>query len=330
MKNEAFGMIISFIPELEPLLDDPEVSEIIVMADGYVAVERNGKLETVAGIRLGEKQRHNAAKVIARRLFDEVSAEQPMIDSRLPDGSRIAIVMPPASVGGTHMNIRKFRMDVFSGPDLIHRRMLTPYQLEYLSESIWRRESILISGAPGAGKTTLLNALARYFPYNENVVCVEDTAELVLEVPFRARLEARRAQMEGDKVLVREVSMRALLRQVLRMRPDRLIVGEVRGGEAFDLLRAANVGAASVLTSIHANSAADSVEALRTCVAMAGENLPDLAIARSICQFKVLVHVSRVDGHRRVTEILRLGKYSAAQDAYQFEEVTSGQMASAS
>lgn len=320
MKDKTFGLIISFLPELEPMLDDPEVSEIIVMADGSVAVERNGKLEAT-GIRLAETQRNTAAKVIARRLFDEVSAEQPLLDSRLPDGSRIAIAMPPASVGGTHMNIRKFRMDLFSGAELVRLGMLTAFQLAYLFESIRQRESILISGPPGAGKTTLLNALAGYFPETDNAICVEDTAELVLKVPFQARLEARRAQMDGETVLVREVSMRALLRQVLRMRPDRLIVGEVRGGEAFDLLRAANVGA-GVLTSIHSNSAADSVEALRTCVAMAGENLPDLAIARSICQFRVLVHVTRIDGHRRVAEILRLGKYSASSDSYQFEEAT--------
>ena len=240
----------------------------------------------------------------------------PLLDARLPDGSRVAAVMPPASVGGTVIAIRKFRSRVFTAEELVRRGMLSARILGELRHAIEARRTILISGGTGTGKTTLLNALCAFIPPADRIVILEDTAEVDLTAPNLVRLEARRAQPD-----VPAISIRDLLRQTLRLRPDRIILGEVRGAEAFDLLQALNTGHTGTISTIHANSARLAVSRLRTCVAMAGIDLPEKAVARSIAEVvHVLVHIERTAGRRYVSEVVSIGGYDADRDRYEFTD----------
>jgi pilus assembly protein CpaF len=288
-----------------------------VNAEGNVFIEREGLLSAYTGVVIPERQRQAACRNIARLLGDDISEESPLLDARLPDGSRVAAVMPPASVGGTIIAIRKFRSRLFTAEELVKREMLTTAQLNGLRQLIKDRHTILISGATGSGKSTLLSALAAFLPDEARIVVIEDTAELFINAGNLVRLEARRAQPDKPAV-----SMRQLLRQSLRLRPDRIILGEVRGAEAFDLITVLNTGHKGSLSTIHANSARMAISRLRTCCATAGENLPDLAMARLIAEtIDVIIHISRVGGLRKVTEIVKLGRYDRPSDSYEFQEV---------
>ena len=320
----SFDIILPFLRPVQPLIADEEVSEILVNAGGQVFIERAGLLEAMPeSVTIPERQRQAAVRNIARLLGDDISDEMPLLDARLPDGSRVAAVMPPASVGGTVIAIRKFRSKVFTAEELVRRGMLSGQTLAELCRAIEARRTILISGGTGTGKTTLLNALSAFIPVADRIVIIEDTAEIDLAAPNLVRLEARRAQSDLPAITIRD-----LLRQTLRLRPDRIILGEVRGAEAFDLMQALNTGHTGTVSTIHANSARLAVSRLRTCVAMAGMDLPERAVARSIAEVvQVLVHIERRAGKRFVSEVLNIDRYDSGRDQYEFtawEEVCDG------
>lgn len=309
----SFELILPYLRPIEASLQDEEVTEIMCNGSGEIWVERCGRVIPLEGGGIPERSRQAAVRNIARVLGDDISEERPLLDARLPDGSRVAAVLAPVSVGGTIFSIRKFRKQVFAAEELMERGMFTPAQFTAMRSAIEARETLMISGGTGAGKTTLLNALARYMPDEDRVVLIEDTAELALEARNLVRLEARREQPGMPAVTIRE-----LLRQTLRLRPDRIILGEVRGAEAFDLLQALNTGHNGTLSTIHANSARLALRRLRTCVAMAGVEIPDHAVARNVADvIQVLVHAERVKGVRRVAEVVRIQSYRSETDEYE-------------
>jgi pilus assembly protein CpaF len=226
----SFDVILPFLRPIAHLIADQEVSEIMVNGSRSVFVERDGVLQEVADVRLDERNLRVAVKNIARALGDDVSEEKPILDSRLPDGSRVAAVFPPCSVGGTTLTIRKFQTRFFTAEELVRIGTMTTEVLSALCRAIAAGQNVLISGGTSTGKTTVLNALARFLPASDRIVIVEDTAELHVEHANLVRFEARRDQQGVPAITIRD-----LLRATLRHRPDRIIVGEVRGGEAFDL-----------------------------------------------------------------------------------------------
>jgi pilus assembly protein CpaF len=250
-------------------------------------------------------------------LGDDVGEEKPVLDARLPDGSRVAAVFPPCAVNGTTVAIRKFPTRRYDAEALVKAGMLTESALAFLREAVLESQNILISGSTGAGKTTLLNALAGLLPEEERLVVIEDTSELQIDKPNVVRLESRHEQADLPAVTIRE-----LLRAALRLRPDRILVGEVRGGEAFDLLQALNTGHRGTLSTVHANSARETLTRLTTCVMMSGVELPLAAVRAQIGDgLDVIVHVTRRSGRRQVSEILRLHTYNSAQDRFEWEVV---------
>src|SRR3982751_4396928 len=305
-------LILPYVAPLEPYILDDEASEIMINPGGAVFIERYG-LITAVPVAIEERLLYAAVRNIARLLGDDISPERPLLDARMPDGSRVAAAMPPASIGGTLMNIRKFRSKVFTIDELVERRMLSPADAAWLIWAIEQRKSIVISGGTGTGKSTLLNALAAHLPPEDRLAVIEETTELRIEARNMFRLEARRAQPDIEAVTVRD-----LVRQCLRHRPDRIIVGEVRGGEAFDLLQAMNTGHTGTLTTIHANEARLAIPRLRTCIAMSGVDLPASVIARNIADATdVVVHITRRDGVRAVQEMVRVRRYDLAADRYE-------------
>ncbi len=319
--NNSFDLILPFLRPIQEQILDEEISEIMVNADGRIFVERAGLMDELVGVRISERGLEAAVRNIARVLGDEIDERRPLLNSRLPDGSRVAAAVAPASVGGTVLDIRKFRARRFMAADLVDRGMLTSETLDLLVRAIRdERATILISGGTGTGKTSLLNALAAFLPSEDRVVLIEDTSEIVINMANMVRLEARRAQ-DG----VPEVSIRDLLRHTLRLRPDRIILGEVRGAEAFDLLQALNTGHSGTLSTIHANTAALAISRLRTCVAMAGVDIPDRAVARNIAEVvQVVVHIERRRGHRAVRHVVRVEGYDSGRDEYRLQDLTDG------
>lgn len=294
--DEVFGL-----GPLDPLLKDRTVSDILVTTPNLVHVERNGKLQKT-GLRFKDNQHlvRIIQKIVAQagRRIDESS---PMVDCRLPDGSRVNAVIPPIGVEGPLLSIRKFASDPLTAEELVAGGALSHDMLEYLSSAVRKRRNILITGGTGSGKTTLLNVLSAYIGQDERIVTIEDTAELQLRQEHVAKMETRPANLEGDGA----ITERELVVNSLRMRPDRIILGEVRGDEALDMLQAMNTGHDGSLATIHANSCTDGVRRLEMMVAMANSNISDASIRRQIAAaIDVYVHASRLsDGTRRVTEI---------------------------
>jgi pilus assembly protein CpaF len=311
----SFEVILPFLRPIEHLILDPQVTEIMVNGAGPIFIERDGRLEPVPGVRLGERSLQVAVRNMARALGDDISEEKPLLDSRLPDGSRVAAVFPPCSLGGTTLTIRKFQSRLFTVDELIRIGTLTPAMVSAVRRGMDRRENILISGGTGTGKTTVLNALAALLPADDRVIVIEDTAELQLEKPNLVRFEARRERSDAPPVTIRE-----LLRATLRHRPDRIIVGEVRGGEAFDLLQALNTGHSGTLSTIHANSAQQALARFTSCVLQSGVELPYKAIRHHIADsLHLLLHLERRGGRRVATELVRLVGYAVEADRYQVE-----------
>lgn len=311
----GFELILPFLRPIEHLILDTEISEIMVNGSGRIFVERHGDLEEIADVRLTEKNLQVAVRNIARSLGDEINEAQPLLDSRLPDGSRVAAVIPPCSIGGTTLTIRKFHSQRFTAEELVRIGSLTPALLEQIQAAIESRENILISGGTGTGKTTLLNALANFIGDSERIVVIEDTAEIQLEKPNLVRFEARREQPGIPAVTIRD-----LVRATLRHRPDRIVLGEVRGGEAFDLLQALNTGHSGTLSTIHANSAQQAIARLTSCILQAGVELPYAAIRANITDaIQLLLHIERRHGKRYVAELMRIERYEPSQDRYEFE-----------
>jgi pilus assembly protein CpaF len=308
----SFEVILPFLRPIAHLIEDPAVSEIMVNGSGRIFVEREGRLEAVSGVVVREHNLRVAVRNLARVLGDDIGAEQPLLDSRLPDGSRVAAALPPISLGGTTLTIRKFHTQRFTAEALVSLGTLTRAQLTYLAHAIRRRANILISGGTGTGKTTLLNALAAFLPDEDRVVLIEDTAELQLTTDNLVRFEARREQAGLAAITIRD-----LLRATLRHRPDRIVVGEVRGGEAFDLLQALNTGHAGTLSTIHANSADQALRRFTSCVLQSGVDLPYVAIRHAMGEaLHVLVHVARHQRQRVVAELVEVTGYDPATDRY--------------
>src|SRR5476649_2168508 len=313
----SFEVILPFLRPIAHLIQDPDVAEIMVNGSRRIFVERHGLLEEVEGIQLDERNLKVAVKNIARALGDDVSEEQPILDSRLPDGSRVAAIFPPCSVGGTTLTIRKFQARFFTADELVRIGTLTPDVLAHLQEAIRKNENILISGGTSTGKTTVLNALSAYLPPTDRVVLIEDTAELQLERPNLVRFEARREHPGLPAVTIRD-----LLKATLRHRPDRVIVGEVRGGEAYDLLQALNTGHSGSLSTIHANSAEQALARFSSCVVQSGIELPYQAVRYQIADaIDLVLHLGRHDGSRVVKELIRIGRYDAERDRYDHERL---------
>jgi pilus assembly protein CpaF len=286
---------------LEELLADPEVEEVMVNGHQHVYVERHGRIEPTEIHFADEVELRNSIERILAPLGRRVDELSPMVDARLADGSRVNVVIPPLAVDGPALSIRRFAAARPGPVELVELNTLTAEMRDLLEGAIRERRSLLISGGTGCGKTTLLNALSSFVAAGERVVTIEDAAELRLQQPHVVRLESRPASVEGRG----EVSIRDLLRNALRMRPDRIVIGEVRGAEALDLLTALNTGHRGALSTVHANSPADALRRLETLALMAGVGLPHAAIREQLGRgFELVVHLERlVDGRRAVTEI---------------------------
>ncbi len=284
--DEVFGL-----GPLEPLIKDAEISDILVNTHDQVIIERNGKLEST-DVRFKD-DRHllqvidRIVSAVGRRIDDS----SPMVDARLQDGSRVNAIIPPLSIDGPHLSIRKFRRDVLSADDMLRNLTLTEPMLEFMKGVVGSRLNVLISGGTGSGKTTFLNVLSSFIPTRERVLTIEDSAELQLRQPHVVRLETRPPNIEG----IGEVPQRQLVINSLRMRPDRIIVGEVRGAEAVDMLQAMNTGHDGSLTTLHANSPRDALSRLETMISMAGLRLPEKGMRQQIASaIDIIVQVARL------------------------------------
>ena len=316
VQHELFGL-----GPLEPLLADPTVCDILVNSHGTIYVERRGKLEVTD---VAFKDDEHLMRVIERivssvgRRIDESS---PMVDARLKDGSRVNAIIPPLSIDGPVLSIRRFGAEPLRMNMLIENKALTRDIADMLQMCVNARLNVLISGGTGAGKTTLLNALSAYIPEDERIVTIEDSAELQLQQPHVVRLETRPPNIESKG----EVTQRDLVRNSLRMRPDRIVIGEVRGGEAIDMLQAMNTGHDGSLTTIHANTPRDALARLETMIQMTGMRLSDRAMRQQIAAaLDLVIQVARLsDGTRRLTSISEItgmeGDTITMQEIFQFE-----------
>jgi pilus assembly protein CpaF len=312
--------VIGYGPIAE-FLDDDGVTEIMVNSLDAIYVEREGKLHRTAARFLSEEHLRRIIDRIVARIGRRIDESAPMVDARLPDGSRVNAVIPPLSVDGPALTIRKFAREPFQVDDLISFGTLTTEVADLLHACVVGRLNILVSGGTGTGKTTLLNVLSSYVPDNQRIVTIEDAVELQLHQEHVVRLESRPANIEGKG----EVTIRDLVRNSLRMRPDRIIVGEVRSGEALDMLQAMNTGHEGSLSTVHANTPRDAMSRLDTMVQMAGMDLPIRAVREQIAAaLDLVVHLNRLrDGTRRVTRITEVqdlqGDVVTLQDIFTFD-----------
>ena len=304
--REITDDILGYGP-LEPLLRDDAVTEVMVNGADRIYIERAGKIELTATSFVDDAHLLRIIDKIVSQVGRRVDESSPMVDARLPDGSRVNAIIPPLSLRGPTLTIRKFSRDPYTMDDLINFGSLTPKAAHFLAACVQGKLNVLVSGGTGTGKTTTLNALSAFIPGDERIVTIEDAAELQLQQEHVITLEARPPNIEG----VGEVKIRELVRNALRMRPDRIIVGEVRGPETLDMLQAMNTGHEGSLTTIHANSPRDALSRLETLVLTAGVDLPLRAIREQVASaFDLLIQITRlVDGSRRishVTEVLRM------------------------
>jgi pilus assembly protein CpaF len=310
----GFELILPFLKPIEHLILDDSISEVMVNGPDHVFVEKAGFLQEVPGVSLGERSLMVAVKNIARRLGDDISETKPILDSRLPDGSRVAAVIPPCSLTGITLTIRKFSSRHFEIEDLIRAGTLDRALANRLEDYVLSRKNLLVSGGTGSGKTTLTASLARLIPPDERILLIEDTAEIRLPHQNLVRFEARREQ-NG----VPAVSIRDLLKASLRHRPDRILLGEIRGGEAFDLLQLLNTGHSGTLSTIHANSAKQGLARFTSCVLQSGIDLPYRAIKTNIADsLHVVIQVERRPGRRFISEVLEINSYDADADLFDY------------
>lgn len=314
--NELFGL-----GPLEPLLEDKTISDILVNGFRNVYIERHGRLIRADAVFRNDEHLRQIIERIVSRVGRRIDESSPMVDARLPDGSRVNAIIPPLALDGPVLSIRRFGVDTLQVDDLIRYNTLTPQLREILGACVRSRLNVLISGGTGAGKTTLLNALSAAIPENERLVTIEDSAELRLQQEHVVRLETRVPNIEGKG----EITQRQLLRNALRMRPDRIIVGEVRGDEALDMLQAMNTGHDGGLTTIHANSPRDALARLETMISMAGLRLSDKAMRQQITSaINLVIQVSRLsDGSRKVVSVSEVtgmeGEIISMQEIYTFQ-----------
>lgn len=298
--KEIFHNVVGLGP-LEPLLADPDISEIMVNGPYRVYIERNGKLE-LSGTNF--KDNNHVMNILNRivssigRRIDEAS---PMVDARLADGSRVNAIIPPLALNGPTITIRKFAKNPYTVGDLIRFGSVSPKMMSFLDSCVKARTNLIVSGGTGSGKTTLLNVLSGYIPNNERIVTIEDAAEIQLRQDHVVTLESRPANLENAG----QITIRDLVRNALRMRPDRIIVGEVRSGETLDMLQAMNTGHDGSLTTAHANSPRDLISRLETMVLMSGMEIPIKAIREQVSSaLNLIVHQARMkDGSRKITSI---------------------------
>jgi pilus assembly protein CpaF len=311
----SFELILPFLRPIEHLIRNDSISEIMVNGSGHIFIEKRGQILGIPDVVLTEKLLQVAVRNIARVLGGEINDETPLLDSRLPDGSRVAAAIPPCSRRGTTLTIRKFPSRRFTPDELVQEGALPVEVLACLADAVRNHRNILISGGTSTGKTTMLEALATFIDPSERVVLIEETAEVKIVLENLVEFEARREQPGRPAVTIRD-----LLRATLRHRPDRILVGEVRGGEAFDLLQALNTGHSGTLSTIHANSAKLAVSRFITCVLQSGIDLPYRAIQSNIADaLDLILHVERRSGRRYLAELLRLGGYDAVHDHYEYE-----------
>jgi pilus assembly protein CpaF len=311
---------------IQPLLDDPEVTEVMVNGPNNVYAERGGRLE-LTGVRFeNEEQLLRVIDRIILPLGRYVDGDRPTVDARLPDGSRVNAVVRPVAIDGPTLTIRRFPKERLTEARLIELNTLTPMMAEFLRACVKARLNVVISGGTGSGKTTLLNVLSSHIPETERIITIEDAAELQLQQRHVVRLETRPPNMDG----LAATSVRDLVRNTLRMRPDRIVVGECRGGEALDMLQAMNSGHDGSLTTLHANSPRDALSRLETLVLMAGTELPVKNVRQYIsAAIDLIVQESRLrDGSRKITSITEVagmeGETIVLTDIFKFEPAPSG------
>jgi pilus assembly protein CpaF len=307
---------------IEPLLNDPSVSDILINTFNKVYVERRGRLELTDITFHDNAHLMKIIEKIVSRVGRRVDESSPMVDARLPDGSRVNAIIPPLAVDGPLVSIRRFGAAPLTVQNLIDYKSVTPPMIKVLESLGLAKINILISGGTGSGKTTLLNLMSGFIPGNERIVTIEDAAELQLRQPHVVRLETRPPNIEGKG----EVTQRALVRNALRMRPDRIILGEVRGAEALDMLQAMNTGHEGSLATIHANTPRDALSRLENMVSMAGVNLTPRAIRQQVCSaITVILQASRLtDGTRKLVSIQEItgmeGDIISMQEIFRFEQ----------
>lgn len=316
--NELFGL-----GPLEALLRDPAISDILVNRFDQIYIERNGLLELTDVVFKDDRHLLRIIERIVSAVGRRIDESSPMVDARLADGSRVNAVIPPVSLDGPVVSIRRFRTERLGSQDMVERGSMTQPMLDFLQAAVASRLNVIVSGGTGAGKTTMLNILSSFISDKERIVTIEDAAELMLRQRHVVRMETRPANIEGRGA----IKQRDLVINALRMRPDRIILGEVRGEEAVDMLQSMNTGHDGGLTTIHANTARDALHRLDTMVAMANLNLPDRAIRQQIASaIHLLAHVSRLaDGRRVVTGITEItgmeGDVLTTQDIFIYEKV---------
>jgi pilus assembly protein CpaF len=313
----GFELILPFLRPIQHLILDPDISEIMVNGPERIFIEKAGYLQAVPEVKLTHESLIVAIKNIARRLGDDISDAKPILDSRLPDGSRVAAVLPPCSIHGVALTIRKFNSHRFNMDNLVAVGTVTAVLAEQLRQYVLQRKNILICGGTSSGKTTLANALTEFIPNCERVVLIEDTAEIQIQKDNVLRFEARRGQNGLPTVTIRD-----LLKATLRHRPDRIILGEIRGGEAFDLLQLLNTGHSGTISTVHANSAAQSISRFTTCVLQSGVEIPYRAIKTNIAEsLNIIVHLERRPGRRTVSDVVEIQQYDPDLDRFELQQV---------
>jgi pilus assembly protein CpaF len=322
IKNELLGL-----GPLEPLLWDDDVSDILVNGPNQVYVERQGKLY-LTDVRFNDAQHlmliiDRIVSQVGRRV-DEAS---PMVDARLADGSRINAIIPPLALDGPSLSIRRFGKKRYTVSDLVAKGTVTPDMLEFMQAIVKARLNVLVCGGTGSGKTTMLNCMSSFIPSDERIVTIEDSAELLLQQPHVVRLETRPPNVEGKG----EVTQRELVKNCLRMRPDRIIVGEVRGGEVFDMLQAMSTGHDGSIATVHANTPRDAIQRLEMMMLLSGASIPQRAMRQQIASaLNIIVHVSRMpDGSRKMMKISEIngmeGDMVMMQDLFEFKRTGIGE-----
>jgi pilus assembly protein CpaF len=310
----GFETIIPFLKPIEHLLLDPSISEVMVNGPDHIFIEKDGFVEQMKDIHLGEKSLMVAVKNIARRLGGDISEANPILDSRLPDGSRVAAVIPPCSVNGVSLTIRKFNARHFGVEELVEAGTMERWLANQLETYVLARKNILIAGPTGSGKTSLLNVLGKFIPADERILLIEDTSEIHMSQDNLVRFEARQPHNGLPAVTIRD-----LLKASLRHRPDRLILGEIRGGEAFDLLQLLNTGHSGSLSTVHATSARQGLARFTSCVLQSGVDLPYRAIKTNVGDsVNVVVHLERRPGRRFVSEVVEIHGYDPDRDEYNY------------
>jgi pilus assembly protein CpaF len=316
----GFETILPFLKPIEHLILDDTISEVMVNGPDRIFIEKDGFVEPIQGIHLGEKSLMVAVKNIARRLGDDISESKPILDSRLPDGSRVAAVIPPCSVNGVTLTIRKFNTRHFGVEDLVKSGTMERWLANRLEAYVLARKNILIAGGTASGKSSLLTVLGRFIPSDERVLLIEDTSEIHMGQDNLVRFEARQPQNGLPAVTIRD-----LLKASLRHRPDRIILGEIRGSEAFDLLQLLNTGHSGSLSTVHATSAKQALARFTSCVLQSGVDLPYRAIKTNVGDsVNVVVHLERRPGRRFVSEVVEIHGYDPDKDEYNYGFIFDG------